>query len=77
MNQYIHALWRHNMNIGNAIKIGVATVVGVKLAIGSFNICRDGNRYNKKREYLRNNGYQVEQLIFKTEAELDAMMEAV
>ena len=65
------------MNIGNAVKIGVATVIGVKLAIGSFNICRDSHRYNKKWEYLRNNGYELDQLIFKTEAELDAMMEAV
>lgn len=65
------------MNIGNAIKIGVATVIGVKLAIGSYKSCRASNRYGKKWDYLFNNGFAMEQLMFKSEAELDAMMENV
>lgn len=65
------------MSIGNAIKIGVATVIGVKLAIGSFKYCRECNRFTKKWDYLVSQGYTLENLLFKTEEELDAMMENV
>lgn len=65
------------MSIANAIKVGVATVIGIKLAVNSYTYCRNSNRYKKKMDYLMSKDIPFTDIIFKSEEQLDILMEQV
>ncbi|MNR26090.1 hypothetical protein D3C85_1432810 [compost metagenome] len=62
------------MSIGNALKVGVAAFVAVKLATASYKACRDIGRVRVKLAFLEAKGFTLEQTIFATEAQLDQMI---
>ncbi len=65
------------MNIGNAIKIGVAVVAGVKLATWSYKSCKAATSMQKKLEFLAEKGVGIEQVLFASEAQIDALVKEV
>lgn len=62
------------MSIGNVVKIGVACVAGFKLATWSYKVCKAATSYQKKLEFLAEKGAPIEQALFATEAQLDALI---
>lgn len=62
------------MSIGNAIKIGVACVAGIKLATWSYKVCKTTTAYQKKLEFLATKNIPMEKVLFATEAQLDALI---